>query len=227
MVLCNNLSPSEAMRNFNDARGHHIERANYISSVMTHSSNENLKQAVERRGTTSRPTSRNARAISASRRGDILPAKRSWPNSRPSSRDNSRHRVAHNNSYSDRREISDRPNHRNARVSRWGNDTRHAVEQNERMRGSGRNETHNRRNEDRHGAYDVRNVRQNERPDNSSRWEQRSGGNSNRREGNDNAPKWRDRNVKWGERSANPSQSQSQDPGWSQWVNQRMGNEKK
>jgi hypothetical protein len=46
MVLCNNVSPSDAIRNFGAARGHEIERQNYINDIMAHQSNEVLKRAV-------------------------------------------------------------------------------------------------------------------------------------------------------------------------------------
>jgi len=40
MVLCNNVSPSDAMRNFSVARGHQIERPNYINAIINHASVE-------------------------------------------------------------------------------------------------------------------------------------------------------------------------------------------
>lgn len=48
LVLCNNLSPSEALENFADARGHQIERPNYISAITHHHTNEALKRIVGR-----------------------------------------------------------------------------------------------------------------------------------------------------------------------------------
>lgn len=47
MVLCNNLSPTEALKNFSDARGHRIERENYIEGIESHGKNELLKQKVQ------------------------------------------------------------------------------------------------------------------------------------------------------------------------------------
>lgn len=47
MVLCNNLSPTEALKNFSDARGHTIERQNYIDGIESHGSNEMLKLRIE------------------------------------------------------------------------------------------------------------------------------------------------------------------------------------
>ena len=51
MVLCNNVSPSDAMRNFSVARGHQIERPNYINAIMQHRSvNKELNiQGMSRR----------------------------------------------------------------------------------------------------------------------------------------------------------------------------------
>jgi hypothetical protein len=46
MVLCNNVAPSDALRLFADARGHPVERDNYINAVMHHRSNADLIQAV-------------------------------------------------------------------------------------------------------------------------------------------------------------------------------------
>lgn len=46
MVLCNNVSPSDAMRNFSVARGHQIERPNYINAIMHHCSNQELKLRI-------------------------------------------------------------------------------------------------------------------------------------------------------------------------------------
>jgi len=43
MVLCNNVSPSDAMRNFSVARGHPIERPNYINAIIRHASVERLE----------------------------------------------------------------------------------------------------------------------------------------------------------------------------------------
>lgn len=47
LVLCNNLSPSEALEKFADARGHEIERPNYVSAVMRHHTNVELKRILE------------------------------------------------------------------------------------------------------------------------------------------------------------------------------------
>lgn len=49
MVLCNNVSPSDAMRNFSVARGHQIERPNYINAIIKHASVEPEPGFVERR----------------------------------------------------------------------------------------------------------------------------------------------------------------------------------
>lgn len=46
MVLCNNLSPTEALKNFSDARGHRIERQNYIEGIESHGKNETLKDRL-------------------------------------------------------------------------------------------------------------------------------------------------------------------------------------
>jgi len=45
LVLCNNVSPSDAMRNFSVARGHQIERPNYINAIMQHRSQNRQQQS--------------------------------------------------------------------------------------------------------------------------------------------------------------------------------------
>jgi hypothetical protein len=50
MVLCNNLLPSDVLRNFQIARGYPIERGNYISSIIQFRSNNELKQTIRHVG---------------------------------------------------------------------------------------------------------------------------------------------------------------------------------
>lgn len=46
MVLVLSIPPNEAIKRFAEARGHEIERENYISSIKLHDSNSNLKQTA-------------------------------------------------------------------------------------------------------------------------------------------------------------------------------------
>ncbi|CRK97319.1 CLUMA_CG010713, isoform A [Clunio marinus] len=46
MVLCNNVSPSDALKSFCEARGHEIERRNYVNAVNNHESNVELQRII-------------------------------------------------------------------------------------------------------------------------------------------------------------------------------------
>ena len=51
MVLCNNVAPSDAIQNFEIARGHEMERENYIEGIMKHLTDEELKEEIKEKGT--------------------------------------------------------------------------------------------------------------------------------------------------------------------------------
>lgn len=208
MVLCNNMSPTDAMRNFSVARGHQIERANYISSVMTHNSNQQLKQALSQRAPGSKPSSRN----------NSQPGSQpNRPNPQPVSRDNTRHRSGHN-SQPDRRQIHTQP------PSRWGNNSSRYANQQAENAGYERNGRSQYQVDNRQGTRQG-NFNTNSRPD--QRRPERSENRSRRGQfDGQRSSRWGDtikNTSRWGERSV----SASKDPGWSQWVNQRMGNERK
>lgn len=46
MVLVLRIPPHEALRSFADARGHHIERENYINSIISHHENSDLQRKI-------------------------------------------------------------------------------------------------------------------------------------------------------------------------------------
>jgi len=50
IVLHNNVSPSDVIRNFEIARGHRMERPNYINAIMGHRANSDLMQAIRNLG---------------------------------------------------------------------------------------------------------------------------------------------------------------------------------
>lgn len=202
MVLCNNVSPSDAIRNFSVARGHQIERINYINSLMTHVSNQPLKEVVARRATVSVPSSRNNSETNRRHPSSI-------PNSRPVAGDNSRHRNRLNLSTTDRRQIHTHSSSNHVSQSRWDNyNTRQ--QHNSTYRSSREvdsRESYHQNLRTRRIAH-AQNVSRHVQPSDqrSSRFSEQNGNSSRSSERRENAPT---------------------DPGWSQWVKQKMGSERK
>lgn len=75
LVLCNNVSPAEAMRNFSVARGHSIERPNYINAIMQHGAH--LQERTQLRRSV-RNMSQNIRRTRWDRTSDSRTADSEW-----------------------------------------------------------------------------------------------------------------------------------------------------
>lgn len=211
MVLCNNVSPSDAMRNFSVARGHPIERPNYISAIMQHRSNQELKQrisnviSIRRRsrwgnesenGPQQREQKASLQRSEISNGSDHDSRNNVQSVGRVARRDSSSHRVDRSVNGPQRgersNELADYSQY--TAITHGGNSTRtRGVSRSiQRESGSQWRERNNDRAKDR-AHIGLKGVERNERSNNNSRWGH-----------------------------INPRSTASNDTNWNDWVNKRM-----
>lgn len=205
MVLCNNVSPSDAMRNFSVARGHPIERPNYINAIMQHRSNQELKQRIsnlisnrrrsrwgdESENGLQQPERKASLQRSERSNGSVHDSRNNVQSiGRVARCDNSYHRVdrSANGPQRDERSNEHANNSQYTAIAHGGNSARGVSRSVRRESGSQWRQNYNDR-----AQVGLKRVERNERS------------NSNSRLGN-----------------RNPRSAASNDTDWSDWVNKRM-----